>query len=523
MDTWSAPRCVAWRSCSPPRGDVFKQRRPDFHMATLSYLPARDSGFSSRRPTASSSHGGDLSRGMLAMGAATAAVASASACRQPQRTSVATKLPASLSGVTGSWNCQRPRGCQRRVLAGGRNAMDAIVKVTGPLNLKWKSTPFPWDVDNPTRNQAMLMNTLMRVLIPTILATIAGTLLYGPASLVIRSLVDIGDTGRGPALEMLGLDQSQFMQNFLTVNGLLFTILCGNTYTSLYNQQEVLYHALFLEVSEAKTLLEQSCLLCQGRHFYGQILSSISTYVARDLRRLDAEPAELLSGRPMDDPLECILYVTSVGVPSIIYDTVKDLRQARSQRLGAMQRKLPAVHFILLYVLGLLELFAFPFLGAGTASIYTEQTVLNIQSILFGSMCGAIVMTLQVCYELWQPFGGAYTVDSVMNRMVRGLEDELGVRTQLASYTLVRKPSLANVNDMLPTLPGQRMRFERSDEVLPDDTLAEDAWPLPQKPRFPALRQLWRRVRGWIRRLGRRKTLAVEATRVSAPRHSVVV
>lgn len=28
-------------------------------------------------------------------------------------------------------------------------------------------------------------------------------------------------------------------------------------------------------------------------------------------------------------------------------------------------------------------------------------------------MSGAIVMTLQVIYELWKPFGGAYTVDTV--------------------------------------------------------------------------------------------------------------
>ena len=38
-------------------------------------------------------------------------------------------------------------------------------------------------------------------------------------------------------------------------------------------------------------------------------------YVATDLRRLDAEPAELLAQRPMDDPLEYILYATSVGAP----------------------------------------------------------------------------------------------------------------------------------------------------------------------------------------------------------------
>ena len=35
-----------------------------------------------------------------------------------------------------------------------------------------------------------------------------------------------------------------------------------------------------------------------------------------DLKKLQADPAILLSTRPVDDPLESIMYLTSVGVPS---------------------------------------------------------------------------------------------------------------------------------------------------------------------------------------------------------------
>ena len=45
----------------------------------------------------------------------------------------------------------------------------------------------------------------------------------------------------------------------------------------------------------------------------------------------------------------------------------RELRQARGQRLGALQRKFPVLGLLLLYVLAALELFAFPLLGAGTA------------------------------------------------------------------------------------------------------------------------------------------------------------
>jgi len=317
---------------------------------------------------------------------------------------------------------------------------EAEREAVSKCSLPWPTTALgsearSWDLYSDLTHSGgsdeILNLTLIRVIFPTVLSFIGGTLVYSPVCEVLQNLLDIGNTGSGPILNLLGMDQSQFMQNFLTVNGLLFTILCGNTYTALYSQQERLYHALFREVSEAKSLLEQACLVCQGRPFYPRVLQSIGEYVENDLRRLDAEPADLLANRPMDDPLEYILYVTSVGVPSVVYDTIRDLRQARGQRLAAMQRKLPAVHFLLLYALGFLELLAFPLLGAGTASMIRERNILIVQAICFGGMCGAIVLTLQVIYELWKPFGGAYTVDVALGKMVRGLEEELRARREL--------------------------------------------------------------------------------------------
>jgi len=331
-----------------------------------------------------------------------------------------------------------PAGHDATSESGGWHQASAISS-NGPADLQDQAIA-AWDSLRPDADSSarhgeasdeMLTQLLTHVIWPTILSFVGGALVYAPVCEVLQNLLDIGNTGSGPVLSLLGMDQSQFMQNFLTVNGLLFTILCGDTYTSLYRQQEMLYHALFREVSEAKSLLEQACLVCQGRPFYPEILESIGDYITKDLRQLDAEPADLLAKWPMEDPLEYILYATSVGVPSVIYDTIRDLRQARSARLGAMQRKLPGIHFVLLYVLGVLELLAFPLLGAGTASMFRERNVLVIQAIFFGAMCGAIVMTLQVIYELWNPFGGAYTVDVVLAKMVRGLEEELRARREL--------------------------------------------------------------------------------------------
>ena len=206
--------------------------------------------------------------------------------------------------------------------------------------------------------------TLMRVGIPSIISGIIAFFVFPALALFLASIVN--DAG---VFAVLSQDSSQFVQNFLTVSGLLFSILIGQTYAFLYQQQEAVFYALFNEVTEAKSLLEQVALVCQGRAMYGKVLESISKYVRDDLKQLQSDPAVLISARPVDDPLESIMYMTSVGVPSSVYETVRSLRQARAARLGALQRKLPRVHMLLLWLLAGIELVSFPLLGAGTQTL----------------------------------------------------------------------------------------------------------------------------------------------------------
>jgi hypothetical protein len=265
-------------------------------------------------------------------------------------------------------------------------------------------------------------NTLLRVGIPSVIAGVVSTFAFPGLALGLASLFN--DAG---VFAVLSQDASQFVQNFLTVAGLLFSILVGQTFYFMYQQQEMVFMALFNEVTEAKSLLEQVALVCQGRSMYSRCLDSISRYVQTDLKNLSADPAVLLSGRPADDPLESIMYMTSVGVPSTVYETVKSLRQARAARLGALQRKLPPIHMLLLWILAGIELLSFPLLGAGTQSI-GGYNILTVEGVLFGVMTAGIVLTLRVVGELWRPAGGAYNVDSVLSVMVSGLEEELKAR-----------------------------------------------------------------------------------------------
>ena len=269
--------------------------------------------------------------------------------------------------------------------------------------------------------------TLLRVGIPSLISAILATYLFPFLAVTLATIMN--DAG---VFAVLSQDSSQFVQNFLTVAGLLFSILVGQTYYFMYQQQEAVYYALFNEVTEAKSLLEQVALVCQGRSMYRQVLKYISNYVEYDLKQLQCDPAVLLSARPVDDPLESIMYMTSVGVPSTVYETVRSLRQARAARLGALQRKLPEVHMILLWVLAAIELCSFPLLGAGTQTI-GGYNILTVEGCLFGVMTFGVVLTLRVVGELWRPVGGAYNVDAVLATMVRGLEEELQLRMSISS------------------------------------------------------------------------------------------
>jgi len=321
------------------------------------------------------------------------------------------------------------------------------------------------------------LQTLSRILLPSLLAAIAASLLFPPLALFLSYLINDAAT-----FAVLSVDSSQFIQNFLTVTGLTFSILVGQTYYFMYQQQEAVFISLFREVTEAKCLLEQLGLVCQGRReMYTTCLTSFRRYVQDDLRDgfLRKDPAIILSSRPMDDPLEIIMYITSVGVPSYMYDTIRSLRQARASRLGAYQKKLPPVHFILLWLLASIELSCFPILGAGTQTI-GGYNILTIEGCLFGIMTFGIVLTLNVVGEMYTGVGGAYNADEVLQLMVHGLDEELEMRMRGAVATSTAITTANNNNNMIMDERTQLMN-EDNVYVLPQTGLPVSPLPHPRR------------------------------------------
>eukprot|EP00443_Scrippsiella_acuminata_P064382 CAMPEP_0115451214 /NCGR_PEP_ID=MMETSP0271-20121206/41945_1 /TAXON_ID=71861 /ORGANISM="Scrippsiella trochoidea, Strain CCMP3099" /LENGTH=444 /DNA_ID=CAMNT_0002877467 /DNA_START=1529 /DNA_END=2860 /DNA_ORIENTATION=- len=275
--------------------------------------------------------------------------------------------------------------------------------------------------------------TFWRVIVPSVGTTVLTAWLFPLIFWMLRTIPLT--VASGGVTEELSFDS--FVGNFLTIFGLLFSILGGSSYASLYGQNEAIYYAIFAEVSEAKALVEQVAMVCQGRPINDKVLGYIERYVREDLRQLTTPPSVMLATRPRDDPLESILYLTSVGVPSSIYETVRSLRQLRGQRLGAIQRKMPPIQIAMLWVLGVCLMVASPMLildiqGAGRSPLVR---------ILFGFLCGSVVLTLRVINELWNPAGGAYNVDGVLRVAVRGLEEEIKQRRQGGTFSSTDLPS----------------------------------------------------------------------------------
>ena len=269
--------------------------------------------------------------------------------------------------------------------------------------------------------------TLFRVGFPSVVAGVAATLIF-PALARLACTV----TNSAQTFTILTPAATDYTGQFLSVIGLLYSLLVGQTYSFVYSQQEAIYYALFNEVTEAKSLLEQVALVCQGRAMYPQVLRSMKSYVQNDLKQVKSDPAILLSRRPADDPLESIMYLTSVGIPGHIYETIRSLRQARAARLGALQRKVPNIHMGLLWFLASIMLITFPLLGAASIQAATEgaKSILTVEGCLFGITAFAVTLTKMLVGELLRPAGGAYNVDAVLGVMVRGLEKELDERLE---------------------------------------------------------------------------------------------
>ena len=80
-------------------------------------------------------------------------------------------------------------------------------------------------VKTPAEARALQIYTFLRVSIPSVITGVLATMAFPALSLFLCSLMNDAGT-----FTVLSTDSSQFVQNFLTVAGLLFSMLVGQTY-----------------------------------------------------------------------------------------------------------------------------------------------------------------------------------------------------------------------------------------------------------------------------------------------------
>ena len=337
------------------------------------------------------------------------------------------------------------------------------------LSLLSSSSSSPPSSSMSDLQRRLQTQTIIRIAIPSLAAALLCYITFPLATNAIYTYVETSYNGveSGTGYEALNLiltdNSNQFIQNAHNILALNFCFLTSSTFSFLYNNQVKLYDALFEEVSVLISLLEQTALSTEGRSkFYRLLLLTIQKYVNDDLKVVttisdagrnkndideDNEtnnigmkniaredlPSILVSQRPQDDPLEAILYLTSVGQPSYIYSTIKSLRQARAKRLASLQRKLPEINMYLLYSLGFASWVTFPIVTAGSSTVGGDALINLYRDQLSLGMV-AMGLVLGILNELKQPeIGSAYNVDySVLGTLIDGLEKELDYRLSMS-------------------------------------------------------------------------------------------
>ncbi|CAJ1443650.1 unnamed protein product [Effrenium voratum] len=289
-----------------------------------------------------------------------------------------------------------------------------------------------------TRSKSQGRSAFALILARAAACGVAAAGLFCPLATSLRSLLAT------PAQEVLKDDMTQFSQNAFAVVLLLLGLLLGETLSMLLQRQDRLYHAIYCEVSEARSLIEQLVLLSGCREGLNQswspssktLLETVEAYLVEDLQNLGK--SGLLPDRGgAVDPLESMLFVTSVGLPSCICDSVRSIRQARAERLAAAQRRFPLGHQVILSAMAACAMAVFILLAAGLAGFEADSAtkpghLLTVLAPLFGLLMSAQVLTASVLTEL-SNCGGSdlFRAQDVVQQSLSGLLAELRQRQKM--------------------------------------------------------------------------------------------
>jgi len=224
--------------------------------------------------------------------------------------------------------------------------------------------------------------------------------------LLNRLLVDDFDFSRGA---------SDAFSPFITLLGLIYSILLQQIYGYLLERQRSIEEALFQEISALELLSESIDLCAQSddalrsrRVEFRAILHEEATKLLQ--YGLTTQPANLQTrcrGRMLRlvDTVDCAMLESNGGqsaVMGIASGALTSITQARSKRIAAIAGELPVIKTVAQRVVRAFVLLGFVLVDLGAP---------KLEALLFAVIAASFTLINILIDDLGDPFGGSWNVD----------------------------------------------------------------------------------------------------------------
>lgn len=236
----------------------------------------------------------------------------------------------------------------------------------------------------------------------------------------------------------LGIDRSgsaHAFGPFVTLLGLVYSVILAQIYTYLFDRQSAIQEALFDEVSALRTL--KGCVDVIATTGSPQAAAHATTLLgvlrahATHLLRFDgaireedrtAEPLVMLLSRLETAESESRRRVPSshpTALLGIAAHSVSRVALARSRRFAAISAELPRVQTLTARLIASVLLFGFVLVDLGAP---------KLEALLFGILAAAFFLISSFLSDLADPFGGSWSVEDARGE-VRALHASLAHAT----------------------------------------------------------------------------------------------
>ena len=198
---------------------------------------------------------------------------------------------------------------------------------------------------------------------------------------------------------------------FVTLLGLIYSILLAQSYEYYFTRQGTIQDALYEEVMSLQQLYEAITALTE-RHpslaaERGRLLGVLRTHSASLLRLGFSDDTKLLSRSSLElHRLLETIEVTTAGRSAqnllLAGNAVGALSAARARRISAVAARLPLIQSFALRIIAVVLLLGFLLVDLGSP---------RLEALLFSVVSGVFVLINYFLSDLSDPFGGSWNVE----------------------------------------------------------------------------------------------------------------